>query len=113
MATSIRPAPVLLNGALKPLTAVLVETGDLPLFAFQVLVGAFWPPRRANVTSVFYMVGVRSVPVVMVTGAFIGMVLAVQTYAQFAQIGMETKLGVIVNYSVVRELGPVLAATML
>ena len=64
-------------------------------------------------TPIFYAVGVRSIPVVAVTGMFIGMVLAVQSYAQFHQIGMATRLGSIINISVVRELGPVLAATML
>jgi phospholipid/cholesterol/gamma-HCH transport system permease protein len=41
------------------------------------------------------------------------MVLAVQAYGQFAQVGLATQLGTVVNTSVVRELGPVLAATML
>jgi phospholipid/cholesterol/gamma-HCH transport system permease protein len=44
---------------------------------------------------------------------FIGMVLAEQAYAQFASLGLATRLGSIINISVVRELGPVLAATML
>ena len=61
----------------------------------------------------FYAVGVRSVPVVAITGMFIGMVLAVQSYGQFHQLGLATQLGGIINISVVRELGPVLAATML
>src|SRR3954447_9751371 len=103
MATVLRPAPDLLRGLLKPLSDVIVETGDLTLFALQVLLGSFWPPRRAGLLGVFYFVGVRSVPVVVVTGAFIGMVLAVQSYAQFAQVGLATQLGIIVNYSVVRE----------
>ena len=64
-------------------------------------------------TPILYAVGVRSIPVVAVTGMFIGMVLAVQSYAQFPAIGMATRLGSIINMSVVRELGPVLAATML
>src|SRR5262249_56361897 len=46
-------------------------------------------------------------------GLFIGMVLAVQSYVEFHQIGLATHLGAIINISVVRELGPVLAATML
>jgi phospholipid/cholesterol/gamma-HCH transport system permease protein len=50
---------------------------------------------------------------VAVTGMFIGMVLAVQAHGQFAAMGFETQLGRIVNMSVVRELGPVLAAVML
>src|SRR5262249_13627387 len=46
-------------------------------------------------------------------GMFIGMVLAVQSYSQFASLGLGTRLGTIINLSVVTELGPVLAATML
>ena len=113
MSTVEQPASSFWGDAFKPLSNVFVEIGDLTLFALQIVLGSFWPPRGAGLLSVFYFVGVRSVPVVMVTGAFIGMVLAVQSYAQFAQVGMATQLGVIINYSVVRELGPVLAATML
>ncbi len=58
-------------------------------------------------------IGVRSVPVVMVTGAFVGMVLAMQAYDQLAGLGMEEYLGALINVSVVKELGPVLAAVML
>ncbi|MCK4626571.1 MAG: ABC transporter permease [Phycisphaerae bacterium] len=60
-----------------------------------------------------YELGTRSVPVVMFTGAFVGMVLAAQSVLQFKAVGLEAKLGAIVNLSVVRELGPVLAAIML
>jgi phospholipid/cholesterol/gamma-HCH transport system permease protein len=58
-------------------------------------------------------IGVRSVPVIMITGAFVGMTLAVQAYDQLAGMGMEEHLGVLINVSVVKELGPVLAAVML
>lgn len=58
-------------------------------------------------------IGVRSVPVVMITGAFVGMVLAVQAYDQLAGLGMEEYLGALINVSVVKELGPVLTAVML
>ena len=61
----------------------------------------------------FYEIGTRSIPVVMITGAFVGMVLAVQTVAQFKGIGMGDRMGTIVNMSVLRELGPVLAGVML
>ncbi|HUU15976.1 MAG TPA: ABC transporter permease [Sedimentisphaerales bacterium] len=59
------------------------------------------------------IIGVRSVPVVMITGAFVGMTLAVQAYDQLAGMGLEEHLGVLINISVVKELGPVLAAVML
>ena len=70
-------------------------------------------PRRETLLPNFYQIGVLSLPVVALTGTFIGMVLAVQSYVQFRQIGLETRLGAVINMSLVRELGPVLAATML
>jgi len=91
----------------------LTDLGGLSAFAFQVLRGV---PRRhghGTLVPIFYSIGVLSIPVVAVTGMFIGMVLAVQAYYQFQQWGMATRLGSMINVSVVRELGPVLAATML
>jgi len=58
-------------------------------------------------------IGVKSVPVIMATGAFVGMILAVQAYNQLAAMGLEERLGVLINIAVVKEFGPVLAAVML
>ncbi len=58
-------------------------------------------------------IGVKSVPVIMATGAFVGMILAIQAYGQLAAMGLEERLGVLINIAVVKELGPVLAAVML
>src|SRR5262245_4948033 len=88
--------------------------GDLAIFAGRTVA---WLGRRrpshGTLMPNFYYVGVRSVPVVAITGTFIGMVLAVQSYNQFNQFGLATRLGGIINLSIIRELGPVLAATML
>jgi len=92
-----------------------VETlGDMAIFMWRTvswLVSRL--PRRDTLISSFYNIGVLSLPVVALTGTFIGMVLAVQSYAQFRQFGFETRLGALINLSMCRELGPVLAATML
>ncbi len=58
-------------------------------------------------------VGVRSLPVILITGSFVGMVLAVQAIEQFRAVGLEEQMGSVVNLSVVRELGPVLAGVMI
>lgn len=88
--------------------------GAMALFAWRTL---SWlvtrRPRKEVLLPNFYQVGVLSLPVVALTGTFIGMVLAVQSYFQFSQLGLETRLGAVINMSLVRELGPVLAATML
>jgi phospholipid/cholesterol/gamma-HCH transport system permease protein len=88
--------------------------GDWVLFASRAASGIVtraFPARE--LLRVCVEVGVNSVGVVAITGLFIGMVLAVQTYNQFHSIGLETSLGAVIHVSVVRELGPVLAATML
>jgi phospholipid/cholesterol/gamma-HCH transport system permease protein len=91
----------------------LGDIGDLTAFGGRVLAWTFRRPGHGTLLPVFFAVGVRSIPVVAVTGLFIGMVLAVQSYDQFAAMGLQTRLGGVINISVVRELGPVLAATML
>jgi len=59
-----------------------------------------------------YAVGVATIPVVALTGAFIGMVLALESFQQFQAIGQEGRLGGIINISVTKQIGPVLAAVM-
>jgi phospholipid/cholesterol/gamma-HCH transport system permease protein len=57
-------------------------------------------------------VGVRSIPVVVITGGFTGMVLAYQSAIAFARFGAEELIGTVVALSMVRELGPVLTGAM-
>ncbi|MEI7686417.1 MAG: ABC transporter permease [Planctomycetota bacterium] len=92
----------------------IMSLGDIVLFAMVAVAWTFRrPPAKRTLLPSLYLVGVRSVPVVAVTGMFIGMVMAVQTYHQFHRMGLATRLGSMINITVVRELGPVLAATML
>jgi phospholipid/cholesterol/gamma-HCH transport system permease protein len=91
-----------------------ISIGNLTLFSLNTLSWMFTRlPRRETLLQSFYQIGVRSLPVVALTGTFIGMVLAVQSHYQFSDLGLETRLGAVINMSLVRELGPVLAATML
>jgi phospholipid/cholesterol/gamma-HCH transport system permease protein len=60
-----------------------------------------------------FQIGTRSVPVIMLTGMFIGMVLIVQGWAQFDAANMSDRLGAIIIISVCSELGPVLAGVMM
>lgn len=115
MATMVGQERPSLPVALGDLVSQALETlGDFAIFTAQTLL---WlvrrPPRARLLLPVCYRVGVHSVPVVAITGMFIGMVMAVQFFRQFDNIGLGTRLGSIINISIVRELGPVLAATML
>lgn len=106
-------------------TDSLVDLGDVVLAAINGVLDievfavrtAGWAltrrPSRGTLLASLYQIGVRSLPVVALTGTFIGMVLAVQAYHQFRTFGIETRLGAMINLSMFRELGPVLAATML
>ena len=93
---------------------IVAGLGDVAQFA---LVTVGWMFRRVTRWSVLapnlYSIGVSSVPVVAITGTFIGMVLAVQAHSQFEMMGLATRLGSVINISLLKELGPVLAAVML
>jgi phospholipid/cholesterol/gamma-HCH transport system permease protein len=88
--------------------------GSVALFTFRT---CLWLTtrmvRRETLLPSFYQIGVLSLPVVALTGTFIGIILAVQTYGQFRMLHMESRMGAVINLSLLRELGPVLAATML
>ena len=92
----------------------ITELGSVALFGLRTLRWLLTRlPRRETILPNFYQIGVLSLPVVALTGTFIGMVLAVQSYSQFRMLHLESRLGAVINMSLVRELGPVLAATML
>lgn len=59
-----------------------------------------------------YVVGVQSLPIIVVSGLFIGMVLALQGYNILVDFGAETSLGPMVALSLLRELGPVVTALL-
>jgi phospholipid/cholesterol/gamma-HCH transport system permease protein len=60
----------------------------------------------------FYKVGVLSLVIIVVSGLFIGMVLALQGYSILVDYGSEQAVGQMVALTLVRELGPVVAALL-
>jgi phospholipid/cholesterol/gamma-HCH transport system permease protein len=106
-----------IEGVGQRASGFLIGFGDFCNFVFSVFGWLFggglrWKTLR-NLLPQLYDVGVRSVPVVGVVGAFIGMVMAVETYSEFKALGQENRLGVVIVISVVKQIGPVMAAVML
>ena len=91
----------------------LYGIGDFALFTWNVFIWLLQGTRRGTLLPCMYEIGIMSLPVIALTGTFIGMVLAVQSYNQLKDFYLETRIGALINLSLVRELGPVLAATML
>jgi phospholipid/cholesterol/gamma-HCH transport system permease protein len=87
--------------------------GILSRQAFRWLSPSIWLIRTWRRTMpLFYEVGNRTLPVIAITGTFVGLVLAVQSYDQLQAAGFADRMGVLVTLSLVRELGPVLAGVM-
>jgi phospholipid/cholesterol/gamma-HCH transport system permease protein len=59
-----------------------------------------------------YFSGVQSLIIIIVSGLFVGMVLGLQGYDTLVRYGSSEALGVLVALSLVRELGPVVAALL-
>lgn len=99
--------------------AILDSTADFGRFVgFAGAVSAGVPAvrtwgRRDRLIRQLFTVGTMSVPVLVVTGVFIGMILAIEMYLQFRSIGQEGRLGAVINISMVKQIGPVLAAVIL
>jgi phospholipid/cholesterol/gamma-HCH transport system permease protein len=86
---------------------------EFTLLFFSSLTHAFTRPRYVVDTLVqMDIIGVGSLPIVMLTGFFIGGVLALQTYRTLSTFGETGLLGQVVALSMVREIGPVLTALM-
>ncbi len=91
--------------------------GDAALFALAtfhaVLFGVRAWSRWSRLSMQLYLIGTRSIPVLALTGAVTGAILAIEGYDQFAAFGQEERLGGVVNISIVKQIGPVLAGVML
>jgi phospholipid/cholesterol/gamma-HCH transport system permease protein len=87
--------------------------GQLSLLAKEVLFSIF--TKRLNWRQLLhqiYFIGIKSQSVVIITGAFTGMVMAAQTYFQFHKVRMDTATMAVVSVSMCSELGPVLTGLM-
>ena len=106
--------PNLVRGIGQASLELVREIGRITLFTLHTFRSVFSGfPRRDVIVPLAYSIGVRSVPVVLTTGAFVGMVLAVEIFGQLHKMDAEAATGPIINISMVKELGPVLAGVML
>ncbi len=91
----------------------LEESGRIMVLFFKTLNWTLRPPLDfRGLLKQMEEVGINSLPVVLVTGAFTGMVLALQSYTGFKRFNAEAFVGTVVALSMTRELGPVLTGLM-
>lgn len=91
----------------------LLVLGDMAILFYETAGSLF--RRRLNFGDLIYQlyhIGVKSQSVVLITGAFTGMVLAAQTYLQFHKVRMDTATMAVVSVSMLSQLGPVLTGLM-
>ena len=93
--------------------AIVDWVGSLGRIFFLSLYYIFLPPYRFRLFfQQLRFIGNGSLAVVILTGSFTGMVLALQMYAVLKKFNAESMVGAIVALSLTRELGPVLTALM-
>ena len=81
-------------------------------FALVILKSTTSFLRFSLVIREIYFVGVLSLIIILVSGLFVGMVLGLQGYETLQKYGSESAVGTLVALSLVRELGPVMAALL-
>lgn len=91
----------------------LSRLGRGHIFMFDTLTGIGSLSKRPRlVVDQLFALGVLSILIIAVSGLFVGMVLGLQGYYILSRFGAEETLGVMVAASLVRELGPVVAALL-
>lgn len=88
--------------------------GMFVLFILQTIKATY--ESRIHVQKIIfhmYLIGVRSIVIIALTGLFTGMVFALQSYIGFQRIGGEQLIGAIVSLGMIRELGPIMTAIMI
>lgn len=108
-ATLLRPVESLGRISLD----VVESLGRFGLFLGQAAAWTFIPPFKfLQLLQRIHFIGFRSLSVIVLTGAFTGMVLGLQVFLTLSRFGSEAFLGPAVALSLIRELGPVLSALM-
>lgn len=98
---------------IMPLQRRVIGLGALGIFLLQVL--RRLPHRAARsgtLVGLLVRIGSRSMGLIMLAGAFVGAMLAVQFFDTLSRFGSPSMLGAAVGLSLIRELGPVLAALL-
>ena len=94
-------------------TSHVWRLGFASRFLFYTVLHSGTALRRFRLTvAEIYFAGVLSLIIIMVSGLFVGMVLALQGYDTLQRFGASESLGVLVALSLVRELGPVVAGLL-
>jgi phospholipid/cholesterol/gamma-HCH transport system permease protein len=92
----------------------LEQAGRMGRFLFSGLTAVIVPPYKIPaVLKQIQFIGSRSLPLIIFTGAFTGMVIGLQGYYVLRKFGAEGALGASVAWGLIRELGPVLTALMI
>jgi len=92
---------------------IVGEMGRMMVFLLSTIAWMLRPRcRLLQVVKQIHFIGVKSLFVILLTGAFTGMVLGLQGYYSLRKFGAEGLLGSAVALSIIRELGPVLSALM-
>ncbi len=92
---------------------ICASTGQFTLFLVEAVKTSVTSKLKVSKTfAQMNRIGVESLSIVLLTGLFTGMVLALQTYIGFQRVGGEQFIGAIVALGLIRELGPVLTALM-
>jgi phospholipid/cholesterol/gamma-HCH transport system permease protein len=99
--------------SLKRFEGTLAGLGQISMLTRDAMVSLFtWKITWREFIYQVYFIGVKSQAVVLITGAFTGMVLGAQTYFQFHKVKMDTATLAVVAVSMCSELGPVLTGLM-
>src|SRR5579863_9564024 len=110
----LEPNPISVTGALtEGAKRWVLHMQEYSLLSARSVANLFSPPYYvSDVLDQMDIIGVGSLPIVLITGFFIGAVMVLQTATQFARFGQTALTGDAVSTALVRELGPTITGLL-
>jgi phospholipid/cholesterol/gamma-HCH transport system permease protein len=97
----------------NPIKAAVLSVQDYTELTARAIANIFSPPFYFHdLLDQMDVIGVGSMPIIILTGFFIGAIMVLQTAAQFARFGMTALTGDAVSLALIRELGPTITALL-
>jgi phospholipid/cholesterol/gamma-HCH transport system permease protein len=98
---------------IEPFKRQIATLQEYTYLSARAIAGLFSPPHYINdLLQQMDLIGIGSLPIVLLTGAFIGAVMVLQTASQFERFGETALTGDIVSLALVRELGPAITGLL-
>lgn len=97
----------------KTVRTALAQVGDVVIFSFRALIGAFRPPFEfVEILRQIQLLGWRSLSLISISGMAVGVVMQMHTRSSLERFGAESMIPTVLGIAMIRETGPLVTGLL-